>query len=131
MANHKLFIPLALMTLLLFLLSLGWGMILILEKSAANLLELTEEMGCLVRNKDWTGAIKAFQETEEKWSHTRQYWPLLIHHQEIDRIEECIGKIKSYLDHQDSSNALAEIYVLNNYIQHIPENKRLNLQNIF
>jgi hypothetical protein len=131
MANHKLFIPLALMALLLFLLGLGWGMNIILEKSASTLLESTEEISSSVSKKEWNAAITAFQQIEEKWSHTRQYWPLLIHHQEIDRIEECIGKIKSYLDHRDSSNALAEIYVLNSYIQHIPENKRLNLQNIF
>lgn len=131
MTNHKLFIPIVLMALLLFLLSLGWGMIFILEKSSSTLLESTEEICSLISQNDWNAAIRTFQQTEEKWSHAREYWPLLIHHQEIDRIEECFGKIKSYLNHQDSNNALAEIYVLINYIQHIPENKRLNLQNIF
>jgi len=131
MTLHKLLVPITLMALLLFLISLGWGMIIILEKSATTLLVSTEEVRSLVSNSNWSEAEKAFQKVEVKWSHTREYWPLLIHHQEIDRIEECFGKIKSYLAHQDSSNTLAEIYVLISYIQHIPENKRLNLQNIF
>lgn len=131
MSLQKLFVPLALISLLLFLLSLGWGMIILLEKSAATLLISTEKVHSFVNNSNWSEAEKAFHEAEMKWSHIREYWPLLIHHQEIDRIEECFGKIKSYLAHQDSSNTLAEIYVLISYIQHIPENKRLNLQNIF
>jgi len=131
MTLHKLYIPIALLALLLFILSIGWGIIIILEKSAVTLLVPAEEVLSLVSNNNWSEAEKAFQDAERKWSRIRKYWPLLIHHQEIDRIEECFGKIKSYLTHQDSSNTLAEVYVLISYIQHIPENKRLNMQNIF
>jgi hypothetical protein len=128
---RKLYVPIALLTLLLFLLSLGWGMIKILEKSADTLLQSTKKVESLVNNQSWEEAKKAFQQTKIEWTQIRQYWPLLIHHQEMDRIEECIAKIKSYLQHEDSNNALAEIYVLLSYIKHIPENKTLNLQNIF
>ncbi|MDD4146067.1 MAG: DUF4363 family protein [Clostridia bacterium] len=128
---QKLFVPVALLVLLLFLLGLGWGMIKILEKSAATLLQSTKKVESLVHNYNWSEAEKAFRQTEKEWARTRQYWPLLIHHQEMDRIEECMGKIKSYLHHEDSSNTLAEIYVLTSYIKHIPENKTLNLQNVF
>lgn len=128
---QKLYVPIGLLSLLLFLLSLGWGIIIILEKSSETLLDSTDKVNSFVSDNNWPGAKNAFQEAESKWASIREYWPMLIHHQEIDRIDECFGKIKSYLDHQDSSSTLAEIYVLSNYIQHIPENKRLNLQNIF
>ncbi|MGI6588780.1 MAG: DUF4363 family protein [Peptococcia bacterium] len=131
MTLRKFYVPIALLTLLLFLLSLGWGMIKILEKSADTLLRSTQKVESFVNNQSWEEAKKAFQQTKREWAQIRQYWPLLIHHQEMDRIEECIAKIKSYLHHEDSNNALAEIYVLISYIQHIPENKTLNLQNIF
>jgi hypothetical protein len=131
MTLRKFYVPIAFLTLLLFLLSLGWGMIKILEKSADTLLRSTQKVESFVNNQSWEEAKKAFQQTKREWAQIRQYWPLLIHHQEMDRIEECIAKIKSYLHHEDSNNALAEIYVLISYIQHIPENKTLNLQNIF
>ncbi len=131
MSLQKLYVPLALLILLLFLLSLGWGIIKFLEKSADTLLQSTQKVESLITSRKWQEAEKTFQQTKQEWARIRQYWPLLIHHQEMDRIEECIAKIKSYLHHKDSNNALAEIYVLISYIQHIPENKTLNLQNIF
>ena len=56
---------------------------------------------------------------------------MLIHHQEMDRIEECMNKIKSYLEYQDSSKSEAELYNMIFYIKHIPKKEALNLQNIF
>ena len=54
-----------------------------------------------------------------------------INHHKKWTVLKSFAKIKSYLDHQDSNHALAEIYVLHSYIQHIPESKALSLQNIF
>jgi hypothetical protein len=129
--EQKYFVPLALIMLLLFLLSLGWGMNVFLDRSAALLLKATQKIELAIKEANWTKAKKHFQQTKKEWDEVRKYWPLLIHHQEMDRIEESFAKIKSYLDHQDSNHALAEIYVLHSYIQHIPESKALSLQNIF
>ncbi len=128
---QKYLVPLLLLALLTFLLALGWGTNKFLKTSAAVLLSSAKKVELLVNNSNWTEAEKAFQQVEKKWNRICQYWPLLIHHQEMDRIEECLSKLKSYLQHQDNSNTLAEIYTLINYIKHIPENKTLNLQNIF
>lgn len=124
-------VPLLLLSLLITLLAFGYSLIKILETSAATILKSTEQVQVYVNNKNWLAAEVTFQQTEKEWKHIRQYWPLLIHHQEMDRIEECMSKIKSYLQHEDSNNTLAEIYVLTSYIKHIPESKALNLQNIF
>jgi hypothetical protein len=124
-------VPVFLFLLLFFIFALGWFTNKILANSAAILLDTTRQVEMLLKEDQWFDAEISFQQTEKKWARISKYWPLLIHHQEMDRIEECISKIKSYLQHQDRSNALAELYLLMNYIQHIPQNKALNLQNIF
>jgi len=127
----KLIVPVFLFFLLFFIIALGWSTNRILANSAAILLNTTRQVEMLLKENQWEEAESSFQQTEKKWARISKYWPLLIHHQEMDRIEECIFKTKSYLQHQDRSNALAELYLLMNYIQHIPQNKAVNLQNIF
>ncbi len=131
LAWKKYLIPILLFLLLFFILSLGWGTNKLLSHSAAELQAAIQKVELLVKDTDWSDAEKMFLQVEKKWDRISRYWPLLIHHQEMDRIEECLAKIKSYLQHQDKSHSLAEIYLLTNYIQHIPQNEALNLQNIF
>jgi hypothetical protein len=127
----KFLVPVFLFLLLFFIIALGWFTNKILANSAAILLDRTKQVEILLKNNQWSAAEISFQQTEKKWARISKHWPLLIHHQEMDRIEECVSRIKSFLQHQDRSNALAELYLLTNYIQHIPQNKALNLQNIF
>lgn len=127
----KYLVPILLFLLLFFILSLGWGTNRYLAHSAATLQNTIHKVELLVKGNNWSDAEKMFLQAEKKWDRISRYWPLLIHHQEMDRIEECLAKIKSYLQHQDKSHSLAEIYLLTNYIQHIPQNEALNLQNIF
>jgi NurA-like 5'-3' nuclease len=106
-------------------------MVKVLDNSAQNLLTSIEKVDSSAKENKWVEADQAFKDTEKKWTSIKKYWPLLIHHQEMDRIEECMSKLKSYIQYHEKSDTLAEIYVLDRYIQHIPENKSLNLQNIF
>lgn len=124
-------VPLALAILISFLLLIGWGNIYILEKGASSLTENAEKLRISIENENWQEADKLFRETEESWHKLRVFWPMLIHHQEMDRIEESLEKLKSYLHYQEPSNSMAELYSLIKYIRHIPEKEKLNLQNIF
>lgn len=127
----KYLVPILLFLLLFFILFLGWSTNRYLTLSAAAFQDTIKEVELLVNENKWSEAEEIFQQIEKKWDRISRYWPLLIHHQEMDRIEECLAKIKSYLQHHDQSHSLAEIYLLTNYIQHIPQNEALNLQNIF
>lgn len=83
-----------------------------------------------VEDGQWEKANSGFDELEQSWHKIRKYWPVLIHHQEMDRIEESMSKIKSYLKHRESSDAEAELNNLIHYIQHIPEKEEFNFQNV-
>lgn len=124
-------VPLALIMLLTLLLLMGWGNVYILEKGASSLMETAEKMRGSIEKENWQEAKSLYLETEKSWSKLRSFWPMLIHHQEMDRIEESMEKLKSYLHYQEPGDSMAELYSLIKYIRHIPEKEKLNLQNIF
>jgi hypothetical protein len=131
MRRKTLPVPIALAVLLGSLLSAGWGNICFLEKGADSLLEITERLEVSLSEENWSEAENLFKETEKKWAKLRMVWPMLIHHQEMDRIEESLVKLKSHLLFREGGDSMAELYSLIKYIRHIPEKERLNLQNIF
>ncbi|HHZ17551.1 MAG TPA: DUF4363 family protein [Peptococcaceae bacterium] len=124
-------VPLWLFLLFSFLLTLGWNIHRYLATSACTMLNLTETVEAAVKKGEWATAEKVYRQAEKKWDQISKYWPLLIHHQEIDRIEECLSRMKSFLQQRNRSDSLAEIYLLQNFLRHVPANKALKLHNIF
>lgn len=124
-------VPLALTALLLFLVGFGWVVYIFLENSANDFLASAQEVLPPLKQEEWEKAGELFAQTEKNWLKISKYWPMLINHQEMDRIEESIAKLKGYLENKDKTEAQAELQVLIHYIRHIPKKEALNLQNIF
>ena len=129
--TKKYAVPIALLLLLSLILLAGWGNYLFLKMDAAALSDAVKKIQASVEKNNWDDARSHFKETLKIWEQSSNYWPMLIHHQEMDRIEESMNRIKSYLEYQDSSMSQAELYNLIFYIRHIPEKESLNLQNVF
>lgn len=127
---HAYSIPLALLLLLVLLVSGGWGIEKALAVSAGALEKSAQNTISSAQAGQWEKANAGFDEMEQYWHKIRKFWPMLIHHQEMDRIEESMSKIKSYLRHRESSDAEAELNNLIHYIQHIPEKEEFNFQNV-
>lgn len=123
--------PLILILLSSIILLSGWGTYHLLNKDSQSLLVPVERILEAVEDGNWDKTEESMTETAIVWKQVRKYWPMLIHHQEMDRIEESINKLKSYLKHKDNNQALAELYNLIYYIKHIPQKEAFNLQNIF
>ncbi len=123
-------VPLALFLLIALIVSLGYGSYHLLQKGAADLLLPVERIKESVLREDWESAEKHFRETVNTWQTENKYWPILINHQEMDNIEECLNSLKSHLHYKSSNEAVVELYNLIFYIKHIPEKESLNLKNI-
>jgi len=67
----------------------------------------------------------------KKWNEYKKSWAMLIEHQEIDKIDEELTKIKEYLLEQDRILLLSEISLLKFYIRHVREMILLKIENIF
>jgi predicted P-loop ATPase len=115
---------------ILILLS-GWGSYFLLNKDSKKLLAPVEEILVSIENDNWMEVNQNLNATKTIWREVSFYWPMLIHHEEMDRIEESLNKLKSYLQHRDENQALAELYNLIYFIKHIPQKEAFNIQNIF
>ncbi|MCR4441487.1 MAG: DUF4363 family protein [Peptococcaceae bacterium] len=123
-------VPLALFFLALSIILLGWGNYLLLDRDSRDLLESVGKMRQAVENGGWDDAQKTLDEARQKWQKINRYWPMLVHHEEIDRIEESINKLKSYLAHEDKTESMAELYSLGYFLKHIPQKEAFTLRNI-
>ena len=124
-------VPLSLLALALLILLFGWGNYLFLLQGSRDLLASVEKLEQAVEQNNWESAGNCLNEIRTAWQKVDRYWPMLVHHEEMDRIEESMNKLKSYIKYKDSAQTLAELYNLYYYIKHIPQKEAFNLQNIF
>ncbi len=124
-------VPIALALLLAVFLLAGWGNYALLKKDAETLSDTAKKIQVSVQTGNWEEAEGHLTKTLKTWEKSKKYWPMLVNHREMDQIDEIINRLKSYLENQDSSMSMAELYNLIFYIKHIPEKESLNLRNIF
>jgi len=124
-------VPLSLIILLLVLCGIGWGVNWFLAQGADSVTAIAEQLEADIFRQDWNKAQATFTGLKKTWLEMSRYWPMLIHHQEMDRIEESLAKLEIYLQYQKASEAQAELKTLSQYIRHIPQKEALNLKNLF
>lgn len=128
---RKYAVPLSLLLLLSLIILVGIGNYCLLNRDARILLDSVRKVQEAVEKDNWQEARTYFHETRSSWQKMRAYWPMTVHHQEMDRIEESMNKLKSYLRHENKTEAMAEMYNLIYFIKHIPQKEAFNLQNVF
>lgn len=129
--GKKMFVPSALIFLLLFLIIFSWNTYYLIKKDTDQLLTYTDRLEASIINDEWQEATEIYNDTKNIWTDMLDYWPMLIHHQEMDSIEESFVKLQSYLLYQENSHALAELLTLVQLIHHLPQKEVLILKNIF
>lgn len=103
----------------------------VLDSTSASMVDSVEEIDAAIQNYDYEKAEKKLKSFEKKWEKNEFIWSILIDHSEIDNIKESIAHIKAYLKTEDFSELNAEISGLYLYLNHIPDNEHLTIENIF
>ncbi|ADQ40513.1 hypothetical protein Calkr_0999 [Caldicellulosiruptor acetigenus I77R1B] len=96
--------------------------------------KIESELSGLYENvikNDYKLANSNYLDIVKKWGEYKKGWAMLIEHQEIDKIDEELTKIKEYLLEQDRTLLLSEISLLKFYIRHVREMILLKIENIF
>lgn len=96
--------------------------------------KIESELSGLYENvikNDYKLANSNYLDIVKKWGEYKKGWAMLIEHQEIDKIDEELTKIKEYLLEQDRTLLLSEISLLKFYICHVREMILLKIENIF
>lgn len=84
----------------------------------------------LINNQDWKAAEEQITRSEKLWSKHKNWWAVVIDHQEIDNIDGSFSKIGEYIKSHDKALSSGELVVLKQILEHIPEKETVNLKNI-
>jgi len=116
------FILIVMLTLISTLLILGAA-----DKIENDLSDLYEN----VVKSNYNLAKSNYFDIVKKWNEYKKSWAMLIEHQEIDKIDEELTKIREYLLEQNRVLLVSEIGLLKFYIRHVREMTLLRIENIF
>ena len=109
----------------------GWYTELIIARQAEEILTQLEKLATLVKINDPKGITAQLETINQLWVKARNVWVLLIDHHDLDRFEVALARAKAYLDNYAPVLAISEIAELKQIIYRIPDQLRLNWENIF
>ncbi|MBA2132832.1 DUF4363 family protein [Capillibacterium thermochitinicola] len=115
----------------LFFLAFGWYTEIIIAKQAEVILTELERLATYVKNADQETIATQLQVINQLWVKARNFWVLLIDHHDMDDFEVALARTKAFLDNNAPVLALSGIAELKQIIYRIPDQLRLNLENLF
>lgn len=101
-----------------------------LEKTTNTLVLKTVSLEKNARAENWVQTEKSFGSLNSSWNKVNEKWAMLIDHQELDRINISISRIKEYIHTRHMPGLMAELAELKLLLAHIPEKEALNLDNM-
>ena len=125
----KVFVGVLIFFLLFFV--LGWYTEVIIARQAEEILTQLERLATDVKSNEPAAINAQLEVINQLWVKSRNLWVLLIDHHDLDHFEVALGRTKSYLESNVPVLALGEISELKQIIYRIPDELRLNLENIF
>lgn len=116
---------------ILTLIVLGIWEINYIENSSRYLLSDINYIENLVQNEEYELASDNFKNVENTWNELSGVWNIFVLHEEIDRVDEMIVDYKTYISQKDKQNAMVESNGLKRVIEHIVQNQKVLVDNIF
>lgn len=101
-----------------------------LEKTARYTLSDIEYVKNAAINGDFKFAKEGAENIERTWNNVETVWHIFIDSDEIDRVEERINLIKSYIDEEDKEEIIVHANELNRMINYIVNKQKVNVQNV-
>jgi len=83
-----------------------------------------------ISTQEWQVAQKELDTTQQRWDKNKDWWTVLLDHEEIDTIDISLKRLEKYIEAQDVSLSLGEVSALKLLVDHIFDTEKLNFQNI-
>jgi len=125
----KLSIAIVLLTLLF--LGLGWYSETLIARQAESILSELENLATCLQEGKTAEIDRQLARINQLWLSARRFWVLLTDHHDLDDFELYLARTKSYLANKAYILALSGIAEMKQTIHRIPDQLRLNLENIF
>lgn len=101
-----------------------------LDKLSHLLINENEKSINYLNDKNFEKALDHMQIISESIDEKKNLLAMALDHTELDRIEGALSEMKAYAENDDKTNALAKASALNIYLEHLPKNYKLKLENI-
>lgn len=115
----------------IILLLAGFWQICYLEKTARYTLSDIEYVKNAAINGNFKLAKEGAENIEKTWNSVETVWHIFIDSNEIDRIEEHICSIKSYIDEEDKEEVIVNANELNRIVDYVVRKQKVHIQNVF
>ncbi|WP_407306805.1 DUF4363 family protein [Desulfosporosinus sp. SB140] len=83
-----------------------------------------------ISSQQWDAAEKELDTAQQHWDNNKNWWTVLLDHQEVDRIDLSFKRLDKYLVTQNLPLSLGELSDLELLIHHISDSEKLTIENI-
>lgn len=101
-----------------------------IHKSADLLVQKIDRVEELIQLEKWDDAQQEMVRIEKEWEGIKQWWSVLLHHQEIESIDITLKRAEKYVAGKNSILGIGELSALRLLFEHISDTEILSLQNI-
>ncbi len=120
----------AAMVILALIVGFGFYSFNYLKETTNTLVVKTVSLEKNARARNWEQTEKSFGSLDTSWNKVNAKWAMLIDHQELDKINISISRIREYINTRHLPGLMAELAELKLLLAHIPERESLNLDNM-
>lgn len=101
-----------------------------LDKLSELLIAENEKSINYLSERNFEKALEHIQIISSSIDNKKNLLAMALDHTELDRIEGALSEMRAYTENDDKTNALAKASALNIYLEHLPKNYKLKLENI-
>lgn len=101
------------------------------EKTVSEITEIFDRLKENISKQDTEQINYEIKNIDSKWEDMHKKLAYYIEHDELEKVETAIVTMKSYIETDDFSSAMAELAKGKFVLEHIQEKNSFNLQNIF
>jgi len=102
-----------------------------ISQSVEELNSLLNNMEDKIYEDNWHSTLTVYNSINKKWKDTSKFLMLILDHEEMEKINLTLKRIKEYISVKDKSLILGEAAALKFFFNHIKEKESLSLRNIF
>lgn len=116
---------------LLFVISLNCVQLSFLKNTGNEMLDMLSVILTNIQNEDFESAKAELGILNDKWEGIRDRWDILTEHDDVEELESSLASIEAYVDNTEAVDAVVEVAVLKQRIEHIIQNETLSFSTIF
>lgn len=101
------------------------------KNSTKEMTEMMADLKASILNEDKEKIETSVKEIDERWSNKHDRLAYYIEHDELEKVDTAIVMMKSFLETNDYSSAVAELDEGKFVLEHIKDKNSFNIQNVF